>query len=62
LVGSGAAAFIPFAEQGYSVALSADGNTAIVGGDNDNGLAGAAWVFAAPANSAVPQRRRAVKH
>jgi hypothetical protein len=37
--------------QGYSVALSADGNTAIIGGPNDNyppnsGFpAGAAWVF-----------------
>jgi FG-GAP repeat len=35
------------AEQGYSVSLSADGNTAIVGGPFDNGLAGigAAWVY-----------------
>jgi hypothetical protein len=31
--------------QGASVALSADGNTAIVGGPSDNGTAGAAWVF-----------------
>jgi lipocalin len=31
------------AQQGYSVALSADGNTAIVGGPN--GQTGAAWVF-----------------
>ena len=31
--------------QGYSVALSADGNTAIVGGPNDNTAAGAAWVY-----------------
>jgi hypothetical protein len=30
---------------GYSVAISADGNTAIVGGPNDNYIAGAAWVF-----------------
>jgi hypothetical protein len=30
---------------GGSVALSADGNTALVGGSDDNGLAGAAWVF-----------------
>ncbi len=35
-----------FAAQGYSVALSADGDTAIVGGDGDNSDAGAAWVFA----------------
>ena len=41
LVGSGNAGA---SEQGRSVALSADGNTAIVGGDQDN-LTGAAWVF-----------------
>jgi hypothetical protein len=42
LVGSGA---VENAEQGYSVALSADGNTAVVGGPGDNGSVGAAWVF-----------------
>jgi hypothetical protein len=46
LVGTGA---IGMALQGQSVALSADGNTAIVGGALDNGGAftgvGAAWVF-----------------
>jgi CARDB/Carboxypeptidase regulatory-like domain len=31
--------------QGRSVAISADGNTAIVGGDADNGGAGAAWIW-----------------
>ena len=31
---------------GYSVALSGDGNTALVGGINDNGETGAAWAFA----------------
>jgi hypothetical protein len=30
---------------GYSVALSADGNTAITGGPKDNAGTGAAWVF-----------------
>jgi hypothetical protein len=30
---------------GYSVALSANGTTALVGAPGDNGLAGAAWVF-----------------
>ncbi len=30
---------------GVSVALSSDGNTALVGGYNDNGEVGAAWVF-----------------
>jgi len=42
LIGTGASGM---AEQGYSVALSADGNTAIVGGDRDNGSTGAVWVF-----------------
>jgi len=32
-------------EQGWSVALSADGNTAIVGGLADNKITGAAWVY-----------------
>jgi len=31
--------------QGVSVALSADGNTALIGGFGDNSLTGAAWVF-----------------
>jgi hypothetical protein len=42
LVGSGA---VGSANQGSSVALSADGNTAIVGGSGDNSGIGAAWVF-----------------
>ena len=42
LVGTG---FVGPAEQGWSVALSADGNTAIMGGLVDNKLTGAAWVF-----------------
>jgi len=33
------------ASQGQSVALSADGNTAIVGGSSDNDGVGAAWVY-----------------
>jgi hypothetical protein len=42
LVGTGA---VGEAEQGWFVALSGDGNTAIVGGPGDNSGAGAAWVF-----------------
>ena len=42
LVGSGA---VGNANQGWSVALSGDGNTAIVGGQDDNNGGGAAWVF-----------------
>ena len=42
LVGTGA---VGGAAQGSSVAISADGNTAIVGGRGDNDNTGAAWVF-----------------
>jgi len=42
LVGFGA---LEAARQGATVALSADGNTAIVGGPYDNSFAGAVWVF-----------------
>ena len=42
LVGTGASGS---ASLGNSVAISADGNTAIVGGPNDNGLIGAAWIY-----------------
>ncbi|HXX65105.1 MAG TPA: T9SS type A sorting domain-containing protein [Bacteroidota bacterium] len=42
LVGSGA---IGNAYQGQSVALSADGNSAIIGGPNDSIGVGAAWIF-----------------
>ena len=38
-------AVVGLAEQGWSVALSADSNTAIVGGLADNRITGAAWVF-----------------
>jgi hypothetical protein len=44
LVGTSAAAGAAY--QGNSVALSADGNTAVVGGPYDNSEAGAAWVWA----------------
>jgi uncharacterized protein (TIGR03437 family) len=46
LVGTGAANGLNGAQQGFSVALSGDGNTAIVGGPQDNYPGtGAAWVF-----------------
>jgi uncharacterized protein (TIGR03437 family) len=38
-------AAIGAATQGRSVALSSDGNTAIVGGDSESNSTGAAWVF-----------------
>jgi hypothetical protein len=43
LVGTGAVG--PNVYQGYSVSMSGDGNTAIVGGPFDNSDTGAAWVF-----------------
>jgi hypothetical protein len=42
LVGTGA---VGKASQGHSVALSADGNTAIVGGPHDNSYTGAVWIY-----------------
>src|SRR5579863_3383251 len=44
LYGTGA---VSSAQQGYSVAISADGNTAIAGGPGDNPteVQGAAWVY-----------------
>ncbi len=48
LVGTGATGA---ALQGYSVALSADGNFAIVGGDEDNSDAGAAWIYSRSAGA-----------
>lgn len=49
LVGTGVSG--PGAQQGASVALSADGNTAIVGGCYDSGYVGAAWVFTRNGNA-----------
>lgn len=43
LVGTGVA--LGFAQQGHSVAISGDGNTAVVGGIEDDAFKGAAWVF-----------------
>ena len=42
LVGAGA---VGLGWQGWAVAISADGNTALVGGYQDNGGIGAAWVY-----------------
>jgi hypothetical protein len=42
LVGTGA---VGAANQGVSVAISGDGNTAVVGGNTDDADAGAAWVY-----------------
>jgi Divergent InlB B-repeat domain len=51
LVGTGA---VGNARQGFSVALSGDGNTALVGGVTDNSGTGAAWVFVQPALQVAP--------
>jgi hypothetical protein len=42
LVGTGA---IGNGYQGFSVAISSNGNTSVLGGPGDNGLAGAVWIF-----------------
>ena len=54
LVGSEA---IGTAKQGASVALSADGNTAIVGGIGDDSGKGAAWVFKRSGGSWIEQQK-----
>ena len=46
--------------QGQSVALSADGNTVIVGGSGDNGNKGAAWVYTRVGNSWTQQGSKLV--
>jgi hypothetical protein len=46
--------------QGASVAVSADGNTAIVGGPSDNRTTGAAWVFTRSGDVWTPQRNKLV--
>jgi hypothetical protein len=53
LLGSGA---VGNALQGYSVALSGDSNTVIVGGYGDNSNAGAAWVFVQPGLQVTPTK------
>ncbi len=44
---------------GASVALSSDGNTALVGGWFDNDTRGAAWVFTRTGSSWTPAGREA---
>jgi hypothetical protein len=57
LVGSGVTGI---ARQGMCVAITADGNTAIVGGDYDNSLVGAAWVFNRNGNTWTQQGSKLV--
>jgi hypothetical protein len=54
LVGTGAVGSEQ--DQGWSVSLSADGNTAIVGGYADNSNAGAAWVYVDPSPAIISIR------
>ena len=58
LVGTGGAA--GGAQQGYSVALSGDGQTALVGGPYDNSTAGASWVFTVAAGTWTQQGQKLV--
>ena len=57
LIGTGA---VGSSHQGFSVALSADGNTAIVGGADDSGFVGAAWVFTRTGGVWTPQGQKLV--
>jgi FG-GAP repeat len=47
-------------KQGYSVALSADGNTALIGGPGDSNNFGAAWVFTRSGSTWMPQGNKLV--
>jgi hypothetical protein len=47
----------PVANFGNSVALSADGKTALIGGELDNGQTGAAWVYVQSPTGYVQQAR-----
>lgn len=49
------------AQQGNSVAFSADETTIILGGPFDNGFAGAAWIFVRTGDGSVTPRRRAAR-
>jgi hypothetical protein len=51
LVGTGA---VGNANQGAYVSVSADGNTALIGGPGDNFSVGAAWVFVQPGLQVTP--------
>lgn len=57
LVGTG---YSGISGQGHSVAISADGKTAIVGGLNDDNSKGAAWVFSKVGNNWVQQGNKLV--
>src|SRR5207253_8173635 len=57
LVGAGA---IGSPHQGTSVGLSGDGNTAVIGGPDDNFLKGASWVFKRNGNSWTQQGSKLV--
>ena len=50
----------PNTAQGWSVAVSADGNTAIVGGYGDNGNIGAAWIYTRNAGVWTQQGKKLV--
>lgn len=54
LVGTGN---IGVAESGRSVAISADGNTAIIGAPNDNNQQGAAWIYVRNNNTWTQQAK-----
>lgn len=57
LVGTGS---VGMSQQGTAVALSADGNTALIGGSYDNSGAGAAWVFTRSGTSWAQQGNKLI--
>ena len=60
LVGTGANNFLSGAHQGIAVALSDDGNTAVIAGDEDSSGVGAVWIFTRIGNSWSQQGNKLV--
>jgi FG-GAP repeat len=58
LTGTGASAAPATTGQGWSVSLSADGNTALVGGEANGGGAAVAWIFSRGTSGAWTQQGR----
>jgi hypothetical protein len=57
LVGTGS---VGASQQGFSVSISADGNTAAIGGNLDNSVEGGAWVFVRSGTAWVQQGTKLV--
>lgn len=57
---TGTTSSVTFSSQAASVGLSYDGNTAIIGGSNDNNATGGAWIFKRNGNAWTQQGNKLV--